>query len=335
MPELRQNYVTKEWVIIASERAKRPSAFAEPAGRPSLADLPTHDPKCPFCVGNEEDDLHVESWPTREHWQTRVVQNKFPALAGPGEPAYSADGIQHRLTAVGYHEVLIDHRTHNTTLALMQPPEVQAVFLALQRRSRAMAQDQRIKQVILFKNHGPRAGSSLVHPHCQIIGLPVVPDSIQRRLTEMERHYAQTGECSLCALLQDELDREERLVAVSEHFVAFVLFAALSPFHMWIVPRQHRTCFEDVPEHEIADLGHVVQDVIYRMHIGLNNPDYNLIIRSAPAQEAQNVHFHWYITLVPRLSVMAGFEMGSGMHINPSLPEQGAAFLRDVAVPQT
>jgi UDPglucose--hexose-1-phosphate uridylyltransferase len=111
-----------------------------------------------------------------------------------------------------------------------------------------------------------------------------------------------------------------------------VLYAALSPFHIWIVPRTHRPNFLDVPREELADLAYVVRDVLRRIYYGLNDPDFNLVIRSVPLKEANNIHFHWYITIVLRLSFMAGFEMGSGMHINPALPEMSAAFLRDIKI---
>jgi UDPglucose--hexose-1-phosphate uridylyltransferase len=332
MPELRQNFVTKEWVIISTERARRPSSFAEPGDRLLTVDRPAYDSHCPFCPGNEEIDLEEDRIPDEGPWQVRVVQNKFPALAGDGMPVHSVDGIQRSIAGVGYHEVLVCHPAHNTTLGLMQPEEVLPVFEAFQRRGRAMAQDPRIKQVIFFKNHGRRAGASLAHPHCQIIGMPVVPNSIQRRMFEVQRHYQETGESPICRMLEDELQREERLVSVSEHFATFVLYAALSPFHIWIVPRTHRANFLDAPHEELVDLAHVVRDVLRRIYYGLNDPDFNLVIRSVPLKESHNTHFHWYITIVLRLSFMAGFEMGSGMHINPALPEMSAAFLREIKI---
>jgi UDPglucose--hexose-1-phosphate uridylyltransferase len=282
-------------------------------------------------VGNEELDLEMDRVPTEGKWQNRVVRNKFPALVDDGQPIHTVDGVQHSMTAVGYHEVLVDHPNHNTSFAVMQPAEILTVVETLQRRGRWMSQDSRIQQVIPFKNHGRLAGASLLHPHCQIIGMPVVPNTIRRRIMDIRRHHESTGEYVLCRMLQDELIRGERLVMVSEHFVCFVLYAALSPFHMWIVPRVHRPSFLDVPQIELADLAQVLHVVLRKVYVGLNNPDYNLIFRSSPVKEVCP-DFHWYISLVLRLSFMAGFEMGSGMHINPSLPESSAAFLREVKI---
>jgi UDPglucose--hexose-1-phosphate uridylyltransferase len=202
----------------------------------------------------------------------------------------------------------------------------------MQRRGWEIARDQRIEQIIMFKNHGERAGASLVHPHCQIVGLPVVPASIRSRLLEARRYFDDTGMCVFSVMLEDELIRGDRLVTVSDHFVAFSLYAAASPFHMWIVPRQARSTFLEATSEELADLGAVLRDVLHRIYVGLRDPDYNLIIRSAPVKDHGNSYFRWYISLIPRLSRMAGFELGSGMHINPTLPEGCASFLRNLDV---
>lgn len=332
MPELRQNIATKEWVIISSERAKRPNSYSEPKDRMVTEERSSHSATCPFCPGNEELDLEVERFPTTEPWQTRVVKNKYPALAGEGLPVRIVDGVHRRIDGVGYHEIVVVHRNHNTTLALMTPAEVQASLATMQRRGQEIARDQRIEQIIMFKNHGERAGASLIHPHCQIVGLPVVPSSIRSRLLEARRYFDDTGMCVYSVMLEEELARGERLVTVSDYFVAFSLYASASPFHMWIIPRHHHSSFLNASTEELADLGSVLHDVLYRIYAGLRDPDYNLVIRSAPVKDHANSYFRWYITLIPRLSRMAGFELGSGMHINPTLPEGCASFLRDLNV---
>lgn len=335
MPELRQNLVTKEWVIIASERAKRPNAYAEPEQRPLTEDREEYDINCPFCPGNEELDLEVERFPLEGPWQTRVVRNKFPALShdeGLPVPVRTNKGIERRIDGVGYHEVIVMHPKHNTTLGLMTAHEVQLVLETFQRRWKKIATDSRIEQIIIFKNHGSRAGASLVHPHSQLIALPVVPGDTRHRIEEMRRYFDDTGRSVVETMLLEELEQEERLVRVSEHFVAFVLYAAASPFHLWVVPRRKRSSFVEASSDELADLADVLRDVLQRMYIGLRDPDYNLIIRSAPVKEQNVPYMHWYVSVVLRLSRRAGFELGSGIYINPSLPEECAAFLREQSV---
>lgn len=330
MPELRQNMVTKEWVIIASERAKRPDNFAQAEGEATIEDEPEYDPDCPFCVGNEELDLEVERWPEAGPWQTRVVYNRYPALSKEGALKRVYNHVHRWISGVGHHEIVVDHRQHNTTWALMTAEEIQAVLEAFYRRGWGIREDPRIEQIIYFKNHGNRAGASLKHPHCQIVGLPIVPNTIRQRTEEARRYFDDHGRCAGQAMLHDELKVGTRIVATSSHFAAFVLYAAPSPFHIWIVPYQQSISFLYIQPEQIADLAHLLQDVMKRLYIGLRDPSYNLIIRSAPVKELSNDYLQWYITIIPRLSQAAGFELGSGMFINSALPEESAGFLRNV-----
>lgn len=331
MPELRQNMVTKEWVIISTERAKRPGNYIEAQNHAGEA-LPAYDPTCPFCPGNEEMDLEITRMPAEGSWRTRVIYNKYPALLQEGEIVRTFNGVHRQISGVGRHEIVVDHPVHNTSMALMTPEEITLVLEAFYERGWEIRRDPRIEQIIYFKNHGERAGASLKHPHCQIIGLPVVPTNIRHRTEEARRYFDDTGQCVFCVMLSDELEAGVRLVAVSEHFVAFVLYAAPSPFHTWIVPRQHNVSFLYTLPEQMADLGYILRQVIRRIHLGLNDPAYNLVIRSAPVKEISNDYLHWYITVIPRLSRTAGFELGSGVFINPSLPEECAEYLRQVEI---
>jgi UDPglucose--hexose-1-phosphate uridylyltransferase len=261
-----------------------------------------------------------------------VVDNKFPALSREGDLARNFDGVHRRISGVGHHEIVVEHPVHNTTLALMTTEEIKYVLETFYNRGWNIRKDSRIEQIIYFKNHRERAGASLKHPHSQIIGLPVVPTNIRHRIEEARRYFDDNGECVTCTMMRDELDKGERLVAVNDHFAAFVLYAAPSPFHTWIIPRQHSVSFLYSQPDEMTDLANILWEVLRKLYIGLYDPAYNLIIRSAPVKEISNDYLHWYITVIPRLSRTAGFEMGSGMFINPALPEESAAFLRNVEV---
>ena len=329
MPELRQNIATKEWVIIATERAKRPEEFVQPS-RPLSEDRPEWEEDCPFCPGNEELDLEVMRIPARGPWQLRVVSNKYPALQLEGERMRTFDGVHRQITGVGYHEVLIESPQHNTCPALESAVEVSLMLEAFKMRGREIAQDSRIEQIIYFKNHGDRAGTSLVHPHTQLIGLPIVPYHIRARAEEARRYFDDTGRCVLCHMLSDELKDDHRLVAKSKHFVSFIPYAALSPFHIWILPRRHESNFLNATADELADLGDLLRRVLRKLYVGLRDPDHNYVIRSAPIHDLGTEYLHWYVTVVPRVTRSAGFELGSGMFINVALPESSAAFLRAV-----
>lgn len=332
MPELRQNMATKEWVIIATERAKRPDHFVNTEQPLAAETQHLFDPNCPFCPGNEELELEIERTPMIGSWQTRVVDNKFPALSRAGALTRTYNGVHRSISGVGYHEIVIEHPHHNTTLALMTPAEITHVLQTFYSRGWEIGRDGRIEQLILFKNHGEQAGATLHHPHSQIIGLPVVPIEIRHRIEEARRFFDDNGKCAYCTMLQNELDAQTRVITANDQFVAFVLYAAPSPFHIWIVPRQHSISFLYIQPDELVALAQILSDVLRRLYIGLRDPSYNLVIRTAPTKEISNDYLHWYITLIPRLSRTAGFELGTGMFINSSLPEESAAFLRAVKI---
>ena len=332
MAELRQNLVTKEWVIISTERAKRPHAYIEAATRVITETQALYEANCPFCPGNEELDLGIEQYPTEGPWQSRVVYNKYPALSQGVGLTRTFDGVYRRISGVGHHEVVVESPRHNTTLALMRPQELEILLRTFYNRGWSIRKDSRIEQIIFFKNHGERAGASLKHPHSQIVALPVVPNNIRDRIDQARRYFDDTGNCAYCVMLENELESKERLVATSEHFVAFVLYAAPSPFSIWIVPRKHTVSFLYSQPEELADLAHILRDVLRRLYIGLRDPAYNLIIRTAPVKEISNDFLNWYISIIPRLSRTAGFELGSGIYINPTIPEESAAFLREVKI---
>jgi UDPglucose--hexose-1-phosphate uridylyltransferase len=332
MPELRQNIVTREWVIIAKERAKRPDEFARPKGK--LVHHPAHDPSCPFCVGNEQMTIR-ETYRVTDGagWRVRVVMNKFPAFSPEGDRVRRIEGIYRSMTGVGFHEVVIEHRRHDLSPALYSVDDLTTVLQTYRQRYTELKKDPRVEAVVIFKNHGEQAGTSIQHPHSQIAAMPIVPSQIRHRLDEAIRFFDENGDCVCCATLRRELTERQRIIVESDHFVAFIPYAALSPFHLWIFPRRHVSSFSETYDHEIGDLALTLRTVLGRLYQGLNDPDYNFSIRSIPARDGQREYFHWYLTIVPRISRTAGFEFGSGMYINPSLPEESAEFLRGVRFP--
>ena len=331
MPEIRQNIITRQWVIIATERARRPDQFKSEAD--SRKDLPSHDPTCPFCPGNEAmTPAETYRFPQSGPWQVRSFQNKFAALSSEGELARHIDGLRRTISGVGVHEVIAESPVHNTSLALMTDAEVERIIAACLDRYLKVFTDRRVEAVTLFKNHGAAAGTSLVHPHLQLIGTPVIPTEVRERLEWALRFYDDNGTCIFCATMNDELHEQSRLVAENKHFVAFIPFAALSPFHLWIYPRRHSASFGAISADEIASFARILRTVQRKLYFGLNDPDFNLVMRTAPRESTHIRYYHWYMSVVPRLTKAAGFELGSGMFINVSRPEDSAAFLRAVAV---
>lgn len=326
--EVRLNKATKEWVIFAPTRGKRPHDFQQ--AHAERQPLPPHDDRCPFCSGNEPllSEL-IEQYPaTDATWQTRAVWNKYPALTPNGSIERHHVGIYVAMGGYGHHEVIIESPRHNDDLATMPREQVAAVIDTYARRYVELRQNPKNVMILVFRNHGPRAGASLAHPHSQLITTGMIPRNIRNREEEAQRYFDEWGRCVYCDIWQFEAADRRRVVLENESFLAFVPFAAEVPFETWIVPKQHRADFAGITEREKDHLTQALQTMLVRLRTKLNDPDYNLTINtSTRITEAPDQH--WYVRVRPRLVTRAGFEIGSGMRINPSLPEADAAFLND------
>ncbi len=331
MSELRQNPLNKEWVIIATERAKRPHELArkgeERKPRPSYIE------NCPFCPGNEHMAPPASMQIVRDaKWQVRAVPNKFAALSSEGNLFRQTDGLKRSVSGVGIHEVIVETPEHNQTTALLNEDDVELILQCYHERYLAISRDTRVDLITIFKNHGAAAGTSLEHPHSQLIATPIISPEIRRRMEDAMSFYDDEGQCLFCRVLAEELRDRIRIVQETAHFVALIPYASLSPFAMWIFPRRHMASFGQIHPEEISDLSGMLQTVLAKLYYGLGDPDYNYVVRSSPSENRYSRYYHWYISLIPRLTRLAGFELGSGMYINVTLPEENAEVLRKVEV---
>jgi len=330
MPELRLNLIAREWVIIAKESAKSPRDFQLTRDRKPL---PEYHESCPFCPGNEQktpDEIMKISEDGK--WLVRVIPNKYAALSPEGERIRSNEGLKHLVTGVGQHEVIIESPVHNTPTALFAVGNIVNIIWAYRERFAALYKNPAVKHVILFKNQGERAGTTILHPHSQIIGIPVIPFQIRERITEARRYFDHTGECLMCASLRDEIADGRRIIVNTDHFVTFIPYAALSPFHTWIFPKRHSGSFGDIRDDEIGDFAFHIKTLLSKLYFGLENPDFNYVIRSESLSESESEYSHWYMSVVPRLTRASGFELGSGMYTNQSIPEEIADFMKKIKV---
>ncbi len=329
MPELRQNRFTKEWVIVATERARRPEELTVKR-EPKV--LPHYVPTCPFCVGNEPlTPPEVMRIPEADPgWQVRVIPNKFAALRRDLELVRKIERSRRTITGFGVHDVIVESPDHSSVTALMSDAHVANIIRCYKKRFDELSADHRIAHVTIFKNHGADAGTSLEHTHSQLIAAPIISSQVRNRMYEALRHYDEFGECIFCATLQEELAEQTRIVLTSDYFVALEPFASSTPFSTYIYPRRHMASFGHIDPAEIADLAVVLRTVLAKLYVGLNNPDFNYAIRTAPAECAGVTYYHWYLSVIPRLTRVAGFELGSGTFINTVLPEAAAEFLRNV-----
>lgn len=331
LPEIRQNKATREWVIYAPSRGRRPRDFRR--SRPGRAEVPERDERCPFCPGNEAQlpPVILElPGPDASGWQTRVVPNKFPALCPELGTARACRGIYVVMPGSGRHEVVVESPSHSRQPAAMTARELEAVVETYHRRYSDLMALHGSMMAIFFRNHGEAAGTSLVHPHSQVIVTDLVPAPVRWREQTAQDHFDQWGRCVYCEILAFEVRERRRVVGENLSFVAFVPFAAEVPFEVWIMPRRHAADFGAVTDPEKADLASLLREVLGRLCCGLDDPDYNYVINTAARYRADEPQLHWYLRIRPRLTTPAGFELGSGISINPSVPEADAAFLRAV-----
>ena len=333
--QIRLNKATREWVIYAPTRRKRPQDFEQKSKQePSLV---SRREKCPFCPGNEDmAEKAVLEIPNKQNtfWQTRVVPNKFPALIPSQNTQRSQDGIYLTMPGYGHHEVIIESPDHEQDIATMSVEEVELVIDTYQRRYIDLMLSNNNMMGIIFRNHGKRAGASLSHPHSQILVTGVVSQHRRWLEQEAQRYYDDWARCVYCDILEHEIQEDRRVVAENSSFLAFVPFAAEVPFEMWIMPKQHEADFGSISDQEKAEFASILRMVLANLYEKLNDPDYNYVINTAARYKAEEPQGHWYCRIMPRLTTRAGFEIVSGMSINPSIPEADADFLngREVEV---
>ncbi len=331
MSELRQDPITKEWVIIATDRARRPHEFRSRTAGP---EVPASATTCPFCPGNENmTPSEVAAYRNGDKdgpgWWVRVVPNQFPALSPEAHNGRNEDPFSRLIPGVGRHEVIIETPEHASPFALMSDRQAEEVVLMYHDRHLALRKDPAVKAMILFKNKGQAAGTSLEHPHAQIIGTPVVPGHIRNKCAEATRYYDETGRCIYSDLVERERKAQQRIVFDSEEFVAFHPFASRSPFETWIAPKRHAPSFGQISIESAKRFAHALKAILLKIYRHLDDPDYNIVFYSAPIEDENKPYFLWHVWIIPRLTTVAGFEMGSGIYINTALPEETAAYMND------
>jgi UDPglucose--hexose-1-phosphate uridylyltransferase len=333
MSELREDITTKEWVIVAPERSKRPQRK-----RTRSADqLPDWDAGCPFCPGNESNTpkevFRIPDPDKPSDWSVRVIPNRFAALVPEGDTTRVEEGpFFRKMGGYGIHEVIIDSPSHNTPLALMPFEQVERVLTAYQERYNAIKKDREINHITIFKNVGWTAGTSLAHPHSQLVATPIMTIYYLRKFDVAHDYYADMGRCLYCDLIKYNLEKgRSRVVAETREFIIVHPYASHVPYETWIFPKIHCASFGLFPRTYFTELARVLKNVALCLYRGLDNPDYNMVIDSTTTRDEDDPYYHWHIRIIPRLSTIAGFEMGSGMYITPARPEDTARHMRRVA----
>ncbi len=343
MPELRHDPIQRRWVIIATDRAHRPTDFTHE--RASVTSV-SFDP---FAPGNEDKTppevfalRKEDSAPDTPGWQIRVVPNKFPALKIEGDLDREGVGLYDTMNGVGAHEVVIETPELTETMATMDESQLSLVLQSYRERLVDLMKDTRFRYVLIFKNHGSEAGASLAHPHTQIIATPITPKTVALELESAKDYYHMKERCIFCDLMKQELADASRIVLANEHFVVYCPFASRFPFEMMLLPRVHAHRFGESSNELLGHMASALKEALARLSVALDDPPYNFMLHTAPniITQARRANYwetltydwHWHLEIIPRVTKTAGFEWGTGFYINPVPPEDAAKFLREVDI---
>lgn len=341
MPELRKDPIIGRWVIISTERAKRPNDFVK--SHDAASSPPEED--CPFCE-HKEDKTPTEIFAIRDKqnsinkpgWKVRVVPSISPFLEKETELWRRGIGLYDLIGARGYHEVIIETPKHIANMADLEVTQIEQVLSAYTTRVQELEKDEEIKYVLIFKNYGWQAGGGRInHSRSQIIATPVNLKRVKEELEGAKRYYNYHERCVFCDIIKEELELKKRIVLEVNGIVAIVPFASRFPFEIWILPKKHSPDFYKTDLSERNSLALVLKEILRRIKNLLGDPHYNFVIHTAPFRREYRGYwttidedYHWHIEIIPRLTRVAGFEWGTGFYICPTPPEEAAKYLRNV-----
>lgn len=343
MPELRKDPIIGRWVIISTERARRPTDFSPPK-----EEIP--EGTCPFCAGNESStppeifairDPHTA--PNSSGWKVRVVPNNAPVLRIEEELGRRGKGMYDIMNGIGAHEVVIETPQHISNLCDLEEDQIAHAISSYISRLQDLERDSRFKYVLIFKNYGrPAGGGRIKHSRSQLIATPVTPKRVKEELAGAKRYFDYKERCIFCDIISQESSSGERMVMELDGIIAIAPFASRFPFEVWVLPKEHNCDFSHLKKEKLPPLAKVLKTVLLKLKVALNDPPYNYVLHTAPFRRVSraktgywktiNEDYHWHIELIPQLIRVAGFEWGSGFYINPTPPEEAAKYLRETAV---
>jgi len=325
--ELRREPITRMWVVITTDNPKGPSDYLH--FKPPYQLLDAEGP-CPFCPGNEGMTPKETFSLSQEGggWSVRVVPNKFPFFHIEGEFDRRPEGMYDVMEAIGAHEIVVEASDHKKNLAFMEPAHIERILMAYRERLIDLEKDRRFQQFLIIKNY---PGVFNRHPHSHIMAMPVIPRRIDEEIWGVLDYYQRKERCILCDILKEEISAKKRVILETVHFLVFSPFASRYPFETCIIPKSHCPDFHHMNEEEMKDLSVAIQSLFIRFHKLLADPPYSLTFHTSPIQgRFHRSEYHWHIETRLRIGLREGFEWGTGLFVNPTPPEEAAAFLRGV-----
>lgn len=335
-PELRQDFVSGDWILLAKARRLRPHQLQRIH---ALAIAPKSN--CPFEDPQKSTNGQPLLWfgtPSQKgksknslfkDWFVQIVKNKYPALTHHLKkcPLLLRDGIYTKMSGMGFHEVIIT-RPHARSLSHFSVKEAELVVRAYQKRMSDLFKEKCLKYILVFQNHGEEAGASVFHPHSQLMALPIVPPDVGRSLDGAWKFYHRHGKCAHCLIVSQELKQKVRVVYRNNSFVVLAPYASHTSFELRIFPLQHQARFETISARDRMFCADALTTALRKLYKGLKNPPYNFFIHTAPRDPKHFKYYHWHIEILPKMSKLAGVELGTGIEIIAISPEEAADYLR-------
>ncbi len=316
--ELRFDLISKDWVIIATGRAKRPEMFK----KEKREEIKIPEKLCPFC------NLETQEKPLMVFKNTVVIPNKYPAfLAHPDLDEKLEGNLYQTMNAVGFCELVVT-RDHVKSLALLPQSQIKEVIDSYQGRYLSLMDKKFVNYVSIFHNHKAEAGASQPHPHSQIITTPLIDVDLQKALSNSEKYYKKDRKCIYCEMNEWERKTKKRIIFENEDFLCICPFASKAAFEVIISPKHHLSNFERITEREKYNLSEAFRVVFKKLYKALNDPPYNFYLHTAPCDGKDYSYYHWHWTIMPKTGTWAGFELGARMEISTIDPEKAAEYLK-------
>lgn len=330
--ELRYDLVSKDWVVIATGRAKRPEMFKRE--KKQKESVPKS--QCPFCNINQQEKPtlvfdHGKKMPVGKgipkSWTVVSIPNKYPAFSKSDSFNERVEGPYHIMDGVGFHEVVVT-RNHEKQIAQFSTNQAKELISAYQERYLDLMNEKLVSYISIFHNSGKEAGASVVHPHSQIIALPLIDPDLQSSIDGSAAYFKEYGRCVHCDMLAWDKKDGRRIVFENEEFIVVVPFASRVAFETRVYPKIHHAYFERITNGQKDYFAEALRIALGKICKALNDPAYNFFIHTAPCDGKDYNHYHWHLEILPKTSIWAGFELGAGIEISTIKPETAAEYLR-------
>lgn len=341
--EVRKDYLLDRWVVIATERGRRPTDFAKKEKPQTKASV------CPLCPGNEHMTppalliylekngkivkVKDEDGFRYKDWMIRCIPNLYPAFTPPKEKLGRRRIFKNQdlVLAVGHHEVLVESPIHDEHPSDARMSQLVHVINAYLDRLRELSAKSYVRYVSIFRNHGLEAGASLSHAHSQIIATPFIPKTVKEELVTSKKFWQKNGKCIFCNIIEKER-KSQRFIMENSDFMAFAPWASTHPMEFWIFPKKHAASPLKLSDKEKESFAKTLKACLGGLKNLLNDPPYNFGFHIA-LDETVGACYHWHLEVYPKLAIWAGFEKSTGMFINTVSPETAAESLRKAFSP--